>query len=104
MIPTSASTRGPSARTMVPTVRPALTFPGVVRPSAPKKTDYEPWSVPSYPEDGRTGWLGSIRETSVKAKMDSAAGSSLQMSVTLRCQGCALVNVPEGETGGTLLA
>ena len=32
-------------------VRPALTFPGVVRPSAPKKTDYEPWAVRSSPED-----------------------------------------------------
>jgi len=25
-----------------PTVRPVLTLPGVVRPSTPKKTDYEP--------------------------------------------------------------
>jgi len=33
------STGGPSAGTMV---RPVLTFPGVVRPSAPKKTGYEP--------------------------------------------------------------
>ena len=34
-----AGTEGPSARTIV---RPVLTLPGVVRPSTPKKTDYEP--------------------------------------------------------------
>ena len=37
-----ASTGGPSAGTMVPIVRPVLTLPGVVSPSTPKKTDYEP--------------------------------------------------------------
>ena len=37
-----AGTEGPSARTIVPIVRPVLTLPGVVRPSTPKKTDYEP--------------------------------------------------------------
>jgi len=43
-----ASTGGPSAGTIVPysspspIVRPVLTFPGAVRPSTPKKTDYEP--------------------------------------------------------------
>ena len=34
-----ASTGGSKARTMVPTVRPVLKFPGVVRPSTTKETD-----------------------------------------------------------------
>jgi len=46
-------------------VRPALTLPGVVRPSAPKKTDYEPWSVLSSPKDGRTGRLGTMESNNV---------------------------------------
>jgi len=35
----SASTGGPKGRTIVPTVRPVLTFPGVIRPSTTKETD-----------------------------------------------------------------
>ena len=57
-----ASTGGPSAGTIV---RPVFTFPGVVRPSTPKRTDYEPWSVPSSPEYGLTGWLGTLRVSSL---------------------------------------
>ncbi|KAG0122044.1 hypothetical protein HOY82DRAFT_620041 [Tuber indicum] len=41
-----------------PIVRPVHTFLGVVRPATPKKTDYEPLSVP-FPEEGRTGRLGT---------------------------------------------
>ena len=63
-----ADARGPSARTTVPTVRPVLTLPGVVRPSTPKKTDYEPQSVPSSPEDGRTGRLRTLEEGRVGEK------------------------------------
>ena len=37
-----ASTGGLSAGTIAPIVRLVLTFSGVVRPSAPAKTDYEP--------------------------------------------------------------
>ena len=37
MISTPASTGGQTARTMSPTVRPVLTFPGVVRHSTPKR-------------------------------------------------------------------
>ena len=50
-----ASTGGPSART---TVRPVLTFPGIVRPGTPKMTDHEPYSVP--PEDGPAGRRGTL--------------------------------------------
>jgi len=42
MIPTWPVSEVQALGLQSPKVRPALTFPGVVRPSARKQTDYEP--------------------------------------------------------------
>ena len=48
-----------------PTVHSVLTILGVVRLNILKKTDYEPYSTPSYPEDGRTGGPGTLKPSDI---------------------------------------
>lgn len=71
MTSTSDSTGGPGAETAVfyRTVRPALTFPGVVHPSTPKRGTTSSSSAWLFPEDGRSGQLGTLHILPANTRM-----------------------------------